>query len=98
MRPLVWLLLTIALTGCAAPTKELGRTPSPDNKLDAILAIKETGATVSTPTQVYVVNHGERLGPNLNPVLKADHVEEMELVWNSDSELVVRAKKARLWG
>lgn len=63
--------------------------------VDAILAIKNTDATVATPTEVYIVAKGGKL--NSSPIFRADKVEGLVLIWEGESVLIIRADKARIF-
>lgn len=89
-------ILILLLVGCGpSPTKELERVANPSASLQAVHGERQTGATVATPTVVHLVPFGEAL--NKEPVFLADHVEGLELEWTSDTELELRAKRARVF-
>lgn len=96
MKQFLGLLALGILVGCAPTVRETGRVTSPDGRHDAVLAIKETDATVATPTVVYVVPQGRQKLPR-KPVFLADHVENAELTWDSAKVLRIRAKRARIF-
>jgi hypothetical protein len=83
------------MAGCSPVVRELSRLPNPDGSVDAVTAIKETDATVATPTEVYVVGHGQPLSHD--PVFRADNVDGLSLLWTSDRRLVVHAANARVF-
>ena len=89
------LLLLLATVGCSPKVRELARVASPDNTVEAVMAIKETDATVATPTEVYLVGRGQSLPSD--PVFRADHVDGLSVHWTSARHLVVHASNARVF-
>jgi hypothetical protein len=83
------------LTACEQNVTEIKRTPNTDGSIDAVIAIKETGATVATPTEIYLVSHGQKIQGQ--PVFRADNVEKLALIWDNAIELRIRAKVARVF-
>lgn len=71
------------------------RISNASGSVDAVIAIKETGATVATPTEIYVVPKGEKVKGD--PIFRADNVEGLSLIWNGESKLIIRAEKARVF-
>jgi len=76
--------------------REVNRIPNPGMTLDAVLAEKETDATVATPIVVYVVAHGGDIDES-GLVFQADHVQKLSAVWSSDDQLVITADQARVF-
>jgi hypothetical protein len=74
---------------------EIQRFRSPDGKLEAVLVERQTGATVSTPTELYLVNVGQRIGEN--PVFVADKTNGLILKWTSPSTITIWYSKARIF-
>jgi hypothetical protein len=73
--------------------KEIQRVTSPSGFVDAVLCQRSTNATVSTPTEVYLVKRSE--SPSEDPIFRADHVEAAAISWQGPSKLKVSARQAR---
>lgn len=91
----IQLVLLLFLGACSVEITEMQRISNPAAPVDAVVAIKETDATVATPTEVYVLPKGMKVSGD--PVFRADNVEALRLVWNSESELTIHADKARVF-
>lgn len=94
----------ILLMGCGPlPVHELQRNPNPAGNVDAVIVERGTDATVATPTQVLVLPRGQAVsddpGPkfDVEPVLIADHVENLQIAWLSNTRLKITAARARLF-
>lgn len=83
------------LTACANQITELQRATNASKSLDAVVAVKETDATVATPTEIFVVPSGQKAKDN--PVFRADNIEGLVVSWENESNLIIRAKKARVF-
>lgn len=83
------------LTACSNQITELQRVTNASKSLDAVVAVKETDATVATPTEIFVVPSGQNAKDN--PVFRADNIEGLVVSWENDSNLIIRAKKARVF-
>lgn len=95
MQASLYALLVGALSACGAETKELQRVSNSDGTLDAIIAIRETGATVATPTEIYVETKGSKIQGDA--IFRADNVDGLEAAWPENGKLVIRAKTARIF-
>lgn len=95
MRASLSALLVGALTTCGQETKELERLSNPDGTLDAIISVRETDATVATPTEIYVGTKGSKIQGDV--IFRADHVDGLQVVWPESGKLVIRAKTARIF-
>ena len=91
----IWVLSVISLIGCSPRISETGRFPSPSGEIDAITAIRETGATVATPTEVYLLPRGNSVSGE--PILRADKVEGLVITWKGDTQIIIHAKTARVF-
>lgn len=73
--------------------RELRRLSDPTAQIDAILCIKETGATVATPTEVYLLSKGKPVEGE--PVFRADYVDNIQVDWETGTVLKISATRAR---
>jgi hypothetical protein len=89
------LLGLLLLTGCAPSLEEVSRVRSPDGLLDAAIFVRQTGATVPTPTEIYVLTAGGI--PSGDPVWRADKVVGLKVDWTSVSSLRMQAVEARVF-
>lgn len=93
--PLMIIALMINLQGCSADTSEKQRISSPDGSFQALIIEKRTGATVSTPTEVYVVLPGKSAGKSA--VFVADKVEGATVRWIAPRVLEIGYARARIF-
>lgn len=85
----------ICTSGCTNEYAELSRVSNTDNSIDVVLANRETGATVATPTEIFVVPKGsERLE---GAVFRADKVAGATLTWESETQVTIHADAARVF-
>lgn len=91
----IWVFCLLSLVACSNKVTEMQRISNITNSIDAVLAIKETGATVATPTEVYLLPKGQQI--HGEPVFRADNVEGLKLTWNGDLTLTIHAEKARVF-
>jgi hypothetical protein len=84
----------MSLLGCANQVTEIQRISNADS-IDAVIAIQETGATVATPTEVYLLPKSQNIQGD--PVFRADHVEGLKVTWAGESLLIIYARKARIF-
>ena len=89
------LSILLSLFSCSNKVTEMQRVSNALQSIDAVIAIKETGATVATPTEIYVVPNGEKVKGD--PIFRADNVEGLTLTWDGESKLIIRAEKARVF-
>ena len=95
LRYVIQSALLLSLVACSNEVREMQRVSNASRSIDAVIAIKETGATVATPTEIYVVpSGGEVKGA---PIFRADNVEGLVLTWDGESKLIIRAEKARVF-
>jgi hypothetical protein len=87
--------LAILVAGCAPAIKEVRRVSSPDGLLEAVIAVRQTDATVPTPTEVYLLQ--SKSAPSGEPVWRADNVSGLELAWVEGRSLQIRASEARVF-
>lgn len=85
----------LMLTACTPDAREIARTPNASGQIDAVIAVRETGATVATPSEIYIVSKGQAISGEA--VFRADNVEGLQVVWSSDVALTIRADKARVF-
>ncbi len=88
-------LIIILLSGCAPQRTETLRVSNRSNAIDAVLAIRETDATVGTPTEVFLVSKGTTALDT--PVFRADRVDGIKLEWVDESQLTIHANVARVF-
>ena len=74
---------------------EQQRSANPSGKYEAVVAIRETGATVATPTEIYILKAGSK--PKGDPALRADHVTGLDVRWTSARSVVLHADAARIF-
>jgi hypothetical protein len=89
------LLCILLLTGCAPTVEEVSRVGTQDRLVDAVVCIRQTDATVSTPTEIYLLPAGEK--PSGDPVFRADKVVGLVATWTSNNSLQIEAKEARVF-
>lgn len=92
-----WLriLVMVFLAACAPKVEERSRVTSPSKKVDAVIAVRDTGATVATPTVIYLLAaNAPIIG---DPMIVADGVEGLSLEWVDDATLIINADTARLF-
>jgi len=85
---------SIILCSCGYDYKEILRVTNTDGTIDAVAIDLLTGATVATPTKIYVGDKGFEIKGE--PVFVADYVDGLTMVWDG-AHLVVRAKRARVF-
>jgi hypothetical protein len=76
--------------------EELRRIPSPDGLMDLVVTTTPTGATVSTPYEVFVVLRGGAPSTEY-AVLKIDKADEPSASWSSPTSALVKCQDARIW-
>jgi hypothetical protein len=91
----IWIFGLLSLVACSNKITETQRISNISNSIDAVLAIKETGATVAIPTEVYLLPKGQQI--HGEPVFRADNVEGLKLIWDGESTLKIHAEKARVF-
>jgi hypothetical protein len=89
------LSILLSLFACSNKVTEMRRVSNTSRSIDAVIAIKETGATVATPTEIYLVPNREKVKGD--PIFRADNVEGLTLAWDGESKLIIRAEKARVF-
>lgn len=92
---LIALTFAATLSSCGYDYKEVARVPNPSGNVEAVAIELLTGATVATPTKVYVGGRGSEMKGD--PVLIADHMDGLVMAWNGDENLVIKAEKARVF-
>ncbi len=92
-----WIMsMTLVTLACGkAPMQELARITSPDGVVDVVLVETSVGATVATPSEVYVVPKGSKV--NGAPLLRADHMEHLNVRWKQPRLLEVSYSKGRIF-
>jgi hypothetical protein len=83
------------IAGCSFPLAEQQRLASPSGKYEVVVAIRETDATVATPTEIYILKAGSR--PTGEPVLRADHVDGLVVRWTGPQSVALHADTARVF-
>jgi hypothetical protein len=101
----VTLILFVAVSFCALACsngrtstdgEEILRVTSPDGRVDAVLIEVPTGATVPTPTELYVTPKGSKPVTG-DLVLRADHVDKAGVTWDSERLLAFSYESARIY-
>ena len=80
----------------AAATRELARVTSPDKRLDLVVAEVPTGATASSPFEVFLVAAG-KVPSEEDMVLKVDNASQPEVEWQNANAAILRCEKGRVW-
>jgi hypothetical protein len=89
-------ICAVVLFFCSPPTRsEITRVSNSKGTIAAVIAEVETGATVATPTEIYLVSRGENISGDA--VFRADKVENLKLVWLEPDVLIVQASEARIF-
>lgn len=83
----------LPVLGCSPKRTEIGRVTNPTRSLDAVLVLRETGATVATPTEIFLTSVGGR--PTGDPIFRADKVEGLRAEWMAADVLRISAQAAR---
>jgi hypothetical protein len=91
---LVWFAVVPDASSTPA-AHELTRVTSPDSLVDAVLLERLTGATVSTPYEIYVVPKGST--PKGDPLFRCDHAQGVSLRWMAQKILSIQYSKARIF-
>lgn len=91
-------LLLIGIAGCSSSPvgKETQRETSPDKLVDAVLVSRETGATVATATELYLVPTGQDWNGE-TPILRGDKFEGAHVRWRGARFLEIRYAKGRIF-
>jgi hypothetical protein len=89
------LLIGVAVVACSTKSTELTRLSNPTNSVDAVIALRETDATVATPTEIYLVKTRSKIDGD--PVFRADKVEGLKIFWDGSNVLKIHADKARVF-
>ena len=89
-------VISLGLLGCGnPPTREILRVSSPDRIVDAVLVESEVGATVATPSLVYIVPSRSRDFDD--PVLRGDKFEDLKLAWTQPRYLEIAYSRGRIF-
>jgi len=91
----VMAVFALVLSSCGYDYKEILRVTNPDGAVDAVAIDLLTGATVATPTKIYVGDKGFEIKGE--PVFVADYVGGLTMAWHGDANLIVRVEKARVF-
>ena len=86
-------LAVILLAACSPKISEISRVRDPSGALDAVVALRETDATVATPSEVYVRPTGA--SAKGDPIFRADKVEGLKVDWLAPDALRISAQSAR---
>jgi hypothetical protein len=89
-------LMTMILAGCSPESQEIGRYVSPDKLVDAVLVELKTGATVATPTKLFLVPAGKDWSAD-PPIVQGDYFQELRIVWPRPNLLEIHYKKGRIF-
>ena len=94
-RAVVALTLCLGMYGCSPVLVEKQRIESPDRKVDAVVVEKQTDATVSTPTEIFLVPRGSK--PSGEPQLRGDRLEGLTVSWATPRLLVIKFTRGRIF-
>ena len=82
--------------------EEQQRILSPDGKVEALLTIYDVGAMSSAQYIVFVVPSGTPLekisASTFLPVFEASRIENLEIIWLEEKQLLIKFKKADIFG
>lgn len=96
-RTLCLMAVLFCIVGCGqTPPTEVYRLTSPDNKVDAIVAKKETDATAGLPFFLYIVPKGGHITES-EPILIADSMDNAQVKWRASKKLVVSFSSGRIF-
>lgn len=87
--------LSALMAPCPPPCRELSRVSNPWLPVDAVIAERLSGATVATPTLVFVVSKGEPIPDN--GAFLCDHARGVNVAWTAANRLEVSAESARVF-
>jgi hypothetical protein len=91
------LLFLFLLAGCNFVSREeILRVESPDSVVEAVLVRTNAGATTAYGYFLYIVPKGKPVSEKTE-VLRADHAEDMAILWGAPKELHVFPKEARIF-
>lgn len=94
---LIFVFVFVGITSCGElPGEEIQRVTSPDKLVDAVLVERQTGATVATPIELYIVPSGRNWKGNA-PVLRGDNLEGLQVTWQRPRFLEIHYKKGRIF-
>jgi hypothetical protein len=95
--------LTLVIVGCngggeLCSSEEVTRAPSPDGTVDAVVLLRNCGATVPDAYRVYVMEEGGV--PDLDDetsVFVSDKTDGINVRWEADKRLRISYTKARIF-
>lgn len=100
LAPFLYFAIVFLLWSCSYidPCRqvEVLRKPSQDGLVAFVVVQRDCGATTSVATSVFVVRTGGGTD-KARPIFKADHVEGLEVSWESPRHLGIRYEKARIF-
>lgn len=95
-----WAASALLVWGCSSfdPCRqaEALRKTSGDGIVDFAVVQRDCGATTAVSTSVFVVPSGGRT-QKARPIFEADHVEGLEVSWESPKHLSIRYEQARIF-
>jgi hypothetical protein len=85
------------LVGCDdGVLRELKRLPSPDGRVDAVLARYEGNATVGFVYKVYILPPGIEFDDE-HPLLIADKTDGPDIAWAGEKKLIITYEEMRIF-
>ncbi len=85
--------------GCSyeAERIEVSRLSSPDKTVDSVLVRINFHSTTDYVYKVYIVPISRKITKNSHEIFTADHVENIDVKWLKNKELIIKYKKARIF-
>ena len=88
--------IALVTSACSKPSmQEISRITSPDSTVDAVLIERGVGATVATPSEIYIVPKGEPVSGE--PLLRGDHMDKLTMTWKPSRLLDIGYAKGRIF-
>jgi len=85
----------LMMCACRGGLSERARATSPDGMLQAVIAERASGATVSTPIEMYLIPINGTLSGE--PVLLGDRFENLRLSWKGPHFVEIHYDKGRIF-
>ena len=98
---LIWAMIMVTKFSCSTTLDsdliEVGRIPSPDNRVDAIV-VENRGYDVKEGFMVYIEPIGQQISNHEAFTLNADKVHGLSLRWTKPTLLEIHYRKMRTFG
>jgi hypothetical protein len=93
----------LCAVSCKPPTlagswksREVSRSKSPTEKVEAVVVSADGGATTSVVTSIYLTRAGKRVKADSDLVFASDHDKELTLKWRDSTTLEIHYSEARI--